>query len=152
MDNIASSFLPPKPSQQQFCLELRNGLILCNVLNKVNPGAVVKVVDTATATVEGAAHSAIQYFENMRNFLYAVKDMQLLTFEASDLEKGGSSNKVVDCILCLKGYYEWKLSGGVGVWRYGGTVRITSLPKSSPSSSIVGSESLDDSLDESESS
>jgi kinesin family protein C2/C3 len=93
MDNIASSFLPPKPSQQQFCLALRNGLILCNVLNKVNPGAVVKVVDnpalaaTATATVEGAAHSAIQYFENMRNFLYAVKDMQLLTFEASDLEK-----------------------------------------------------------------
>ncbi|XP_045819408.1 kinesin-like protein KIN-14F [Trifolium pratense] len=157
MDNIASSFLPPKPSQQQFCIALRNGLILCNVLNKVNPGAVVKVVDnpalaTASSTVEGAAHSAIQYFENMRNFLYAVKDMQLLTFEASDLEKGGSSNKVVDCILCLKGYYEWKLSGGVGVWRYGGTVRITSLPKSSPSSSIVGSESLDDSLDESESS
>jgi len=57
----------------------------------VNPGAVVKVVDNpalaAAASVEGAAHSAIQYFENMRNFLYAVKDMQLLTFEASDLEK-----------------------------------------------------------------
>lgn len=65
--------------------------------------------------------------------------------------QGGSSNKVVDCILCLKGYYEWKLSGGVGVWRYGGTVRITSFPKSSPSS-IVGSESADESLDESESS
>ncbi|KAI5408930.1 variant 2, Kinesin-like protein KIN-14F [Lathyrus oleraceus] len=156
MDTVASSFLPPKPSQQQFYLALRNGIILCNVLNRVNPGAVVKVVDNsalaAAATVEGAAHSAIQYFENMRNFLYAVKDMQLLTFEASDLEKGGSSNKVVDCILCLKGYYEWKLSGGVGVWRYGGTVRITSLPKRSPSSSIVGSESADDSLDESESS
>ncbi|CAI8596768.1 unnamed protein product [Vicia faba] len=156
MDNVASSFLPPKPSQQQFYLALRNGIILCNVLNRVNPGAVVKVVDNsalaAASTVEGAAHSAIQYFENMRNFLYAVKDMQLLTFEASDLEKGGSSNKVVDCILCLKGYYEWKLSGGVGVWRYGGTVRITSLPKRSPSSSIVGSESADDSLDESESS
>ena len=26
----------------------------------------------------------------------------------------------MDCILCLKGYYEWKLSGGIGVWRYGG--------------------------------
>ncbi|KAG4399954.1 hypothetical protein GLYMA_08G333300v4 [Glycine max] len=87
----------------------------------------------------------------MRNFLEAVKDMQLLTFEASDLEKGGSSNKVVDCILCLKGFYEWKLSGGVGVWRYGGTVRITSFPKKSPSS-IVGSESADESLDEPESS
>ena len=65
--------------------------------------------------------------------------------------QGGSSGKVVDCILCLKGYYEWKQSGGVGVWRYGGTVRITSFPKRSPSS-IVGSESADESLDESESS
>lgn len=65
--------------------------------------------------------------------------------------QGGSSNKVVDCILCLKGFYEWKLSGGVGVWRYGGTVRITSFPKKSPSST-VGSESADESLDESESS
>jgi len=50
----------------------------------------------------------------------------------------------VDCILCLKGYYEWKLSGGVGVWRYGGTVRITSFPKWSPSN-ILGTESVDES-------
>ncbi|CAL0335051.1 unnamed protein product [Lupinus luteus] len=164
MDHFASSSLSKEPSEEEFCLSLRNGLILCNILNKVNPGAVLKVVENPALAVqcaEGAAHSAIQYFENMRNFLEAVKDMQLLTFEASDLEKqplnvgnvmqGGSSNKVVDCILCLKGYYEWKLSGGVGVWRYGGTVRITSFPKSSPSS-IVGSESAYDSLDESESS
>lgn len=41
----------------------------------------------AVQATEGAAQSAIQYFENMRNFLVAVKDMQLLTFEASDLEK-----------------------------------------------------------------
>lgn len=65
--------------------------------------------------------------------------------------QGGSSSKVVDCILCLKGYYEWKQAGGIGVWKYGGTIRITSLPKES-SSSLVGSESADESLDESESS
>lgn len=41
----------------------------------------------AVQATEGAAQSAIQYFENMRNFLEAVKEMQLLTFEASDLEK-----------------------------------------------------------------
>ena len=57
----------------------------------------------------------------------------------------------MDCILCLKGFYEWKLAGGVGVWRYGGTVRITSFPKGSPSS-ILSSESADESIDESESS
>lgn len=65
--------------------------------------------------------------------------------------QGGSSNKVVDCILCLKGYYEWKQAGGIGVWRYGGTVRITSLPKESPSS-LIGSDSTDESVDESEAS
>ncbi|RDX75585.1 Kinesin-like protein KIN-14F, partial [Mucuna pruriens] len=154
MDNGASSSLSKEPSEEEFCLALRNGLILCNVLNRVNPGAVVKVVDNvvvdnlAVQSAEGPAQSAIQYFENMRNFLEAVNDMKLLTFEASDLEKGGSSSKVVDCILCLKGYYEWKLSGGVGVWRYGGTVRITSFPKWSPSN-ILGTESV---VDESESS
>lgn len=65
--------------------------------------------------------------------------------------QGGSSSKVVDCILCLKGYYEWKQAGGIGVWRYGGTVRITCFPKGS-SSSLGGSESADESIDESDSS
>ncbi|KAL5735585.1 hypothetical protein ACOSQ2_030373 [Xanthoceras sorbifolium] len=153
MDHGALDTLPKEPSEEEFRLALRNGLILCNVLNKVNPGAVLKVVENpiiAVQSTEGAAQSAIQYFENMRNFLVAVKDMQLLTFEASDMEKGGSSSKVVDCILCLKGYYEWKQAGGIGVWRYGGTVKITSFP--TRPASLVGSESADDSFDESESS
>lgn len=154
MDHGASEALPKEPSEEEFCLALRNGLVLCNVLNKVNPGAILKVVENpviAVQSTEAAAQSAIQYFENMRNFLVAVGDMQLLTFEASDLEKGGSSSKVVDCILCLKGYYEWKMAGGIGVWRYGGTVKITSFSKGFPSSSI-DSDSSDESLDESESS
>lgn len=41
----------------------------------------------AVQSTEAAAQSAIQYFENMRNFLVAVGAMKLLTFEASDLEK-----------------------------------------------------------------
>ncbi|XP_057765408.1 kinesin-like protein KIN-14F [Salvia miltiorrhiza] len=154
MDQGGSEVLPREPTEEEFCLALRNGLILCNVLNKVNPGAVHKVVENPVLDVqatEGAAQSAIQYFENMRNFLAAVGKMKLLTFGASDLEKGGSSGKVVDCILCLKGYYEWKKSGGIGVWKYGGTVRITSLVKESPSSA-VSSESADESIDDSESS
>ena len=51
---------------------------------------------------------------------------------------------MVECILCLKGYYEWKQAGGIGVWRYGGIVRITSFTKDCSSSS-VGSESTDES-------
>ena len=57
-----------------------------------NPGLAVQ-------SAEGAAHSAIQYFENMRNFLEAVKDMQLLTFEASDLEKVWT--QLLFCLLSL---------------------------------------------------
>ena len=44
MDHGASSALPKESSEEDFCLALRNGLILCNVLNKVNPGAVLKVI------------------------------------------------------------------------------------------------------------
>ncbi|KAL0320912.1 UNVERIFIED_CONTAM: Kinesin-like protein KIN-14F [Sesamum radiatum] len=154
MDLGASETMPKEPTEEDFRLALRNGLILCNVLNKVKPGAIRKVVETPVLDVqatEGAALYAIQYFENVRNFLVAVGRMKLLTFEASDLEKGGSSSKVVDCILCLKGYYEWKQSGGIGVWKYGGTVRIMSSPRDPPSS-VVSSESADDSLDDFESS
>ncbi|XP_073113690.1 kinesin-like protein KIN-14F [Elaeis guineensis] len=141
MDRGALESLATEPSEEEFCVVLRNGLILCNILNRVNPGAVPKVVENPVVTVEstdGAAQSAIQYFENMRNFLLAVGEMKLLTFEASDLEKGGSSIKVVDCILCLKGYHEWKLAGGIGVWRYGGLVKITSSSKGSPSTLLDG--------------
>ncbi|XP_026392980.1 kinesin-like protein KIN-14F isoform X2 [Papaver somniferum] len=159
MDQGASEsyLLPKQPTEEEFSLALRNGLILCNVLNKVNPGAISKVVENPILTIQsadGAAQSAIQYFENMRNFLVVVGNMKLLTFEASDLEKGGSSAKVVDCILCLKGYHEWKEAGGIGVWRYGGTVKITSLQKESSSSLslICSSESTDESIDDSVSS
>ena len=36
---------------------------------------------------DGAALSAYQYFENVRNFLVAVQEMGIPTFEASDLEQ-----------------------------------------------------------------
>lgn len=36
---------------------------------------------------DGAALSAFQYFENVRNFLVAVQELGIPTFEASDLEQ-----------------------------------------------------------------
>ncbi|GMH25788.1 hypothetical protein Nepgr_027631 [Nepenthes gracilis] len=65
--------------------------------------------------------------------------------------KGGSSSKIVDCILCLKGYYEWKQAGGIGVWRYGGTVKIKSFHKEESSSSSICSENAYESPDDYES-
>lgn len=138
MAPAAVEALPERPSEEEFCTALRNGLVLCKVLNRVNPGSVPKVVENpvdAVQSSDGAAQSAIQYFENMRNFLVAVTEMNLLTFEASDIEKGGSSMKVVDCILCLKAYHEWKISGGIGIWRYGAIVKIAPSSKWLPSQS-----------------
>ena len=40
---IGGKDLPAEPSEEEFRLGLRSGIILCNVLNKVQPGAVSKV-------------------------------------------------------------------------------------------------------------
>ncbi|KAL1212783.1 Kinesin-like protein KIN-14G [Cardamine amara subsp. amara] len=110
---------PTDPSEEDFRLGLRSGIVLCNVLNKVNPGSVSKVVEAPDDVVDGAALSAFQYFENIRNFLVAIEEMGLPSFEASDMEKGGKSVRIVNCILALKSYSEWKLKGENGPWRYG---------------------------------
>ncbi|XVE73369.1 hypothetical protein DITRI_Ditri11bG0112500 [Diplodiscus trichospermus] len=132
---VAAKDLPAEPSEEEFRLGLRSGIILCNVLNKVQPGAVPKVVESpcdAALIPDGAALSAFQYFENVRNFLVAGQELGLPTFEASDLEQGGKSARVVNCVLALKSYNEWKLTGGNGVWKFGGNIKpaTTTLGKS----------------------
>ncbi|XP_039048042.1 kinesin-like protein KIN-14I isoform X2 [Hibiscus syriacus] len=125
---VAAKDLPAEPSEEEFWLGLRSGIILCNVLNKAQPGAVPKVVESpcdAALIPDGAALSAFQYFENVRNFLVAGQELGLPTFEASDLEQGGKSARLVNCVLALKSYNEWKLSGGNGVWKFGGNLKPT---------------------------
>ncbi|KAI5058680.1 hypothetical protein GOP47_0026850 [Adiantum capillus-veneris] len=119
--------LPSNPSEEELRLCLRNGLVLCTLINKIHPGAVLKMVENPglfSPPPQGAALSAYQYFENVRNFLVAVEELKLPSFQASDLEKGslqtGSSAKVVNCILALKAYHEWQLKGGQGLWRFAG--------------------------------
>ncbi|KAJ8899052.1 hypothetical protein K2173_010205 [Erythroxylum novogranatense] len=129
---VAAKDLPAEPSEDEFRLGLRSGIILCNALNKVQPGAVPKVVESpcdAALIPDGAALSAFQYFENVRNFLVAVQEMGIPTFEASDLEQGGKSTRVVNSVLALKSYSEWKHSGGNGIWKFGGTLKPTMSTK-----------------------
>ncbi|VFQ73881.1 unnamed protein product [Cuscuta campestris] len=128
--NMASGAkeLPGEPSEEELRLGLRSGIILCNVLNKIQPGTVPKVVENpcdASLLPDGAALSAYQYFENVRNFLVAVQALGIPTFEASDLEQGGTSSRIVNCVLGLKSYCEWKQSGGIGIWKFGGTAKHT---------------------------
>ncbi|GAV56998.1 Kinesin domain-containing protein/CH domain-containing protein [Cephalotus follicularis] len=125
---VAAKDLPAEPSEEEFRLGLRSGIILCNALNKVQPGAVPKVVESPGDTAlipDGAALSAFQYFENVRNFLVAVQELGIPTFEASDLEQGGKSARVVNSVMALKSYREWKQTGGNGVWKFGGNVKPT---------------------------
>ena len=73
------------PSEQEFVAALRNGIVLCKAINKIQPGVVPKVV--ANAPCDSQPSTAFQYFENIRNFLVAVQELKLPSFEASDLEK-----------------------------------------------------------------
>ncbi|XP_057439244.1 kinesin-like protein KIN-14I [Lotus japonicus] len=125
---VGAKDLPAEPSEEEFRLGLRSGIILCNVINKVQSGAVPKVVESpvdSAMILDGAPLSAYQYFENVRNFLVAVQEIGLPTFEASDLEQGGKSSRIVNCVLALKSYSEWKQNGANGVWKFGGALKPT---------------------------
>ncbi|EEF28944.1 kinesin heavy chain, putative [Ricinus communis] len=137
--------LPGQPSEKEFVSRLRNGLILCNAINKVHPGAVPKVVENHTPLQslnrESQPLPAYQYFENVRNFLVAVEELKLPAFEASDLERAGSAAKVVDCILALKSYHECKqMNGGNGFYK---PIRspVVMLPASANNPRSISSES-----------
>ncbi|KAH7676974.1 Minus-end-directed kinesin ATPase protein [Dioscorea alata] len=117
--------LSPNPSEQEFVSCLRSGHVLCTAINKIQPGAVPKVVTIHSLGTPNDIQPlpAYQYFENVRNFLVAINELKLLSFEASDLEKdtveNGSAAKIVDCVLSLKSYYEWKqCNGGAGPLKF----------------------------------
>ncbi|XP_043723345.1 kinesin-like protein KIN-14L [Telopea speciosissima] len=116
--------LSNQPSEQEFLSCLRNGIFLCNAINKIRPGAVPKVVEghPNLLTCETQSLPAYQYFENVRNFLVAVEELKLPAFEASALERDalevGSSSKVVDCILALKSYHDRKELGANGFYKH----------------------------------
>lgn len=40
---VGGKDLPAEPSEEAFRIGLRSGIILCNALNKIQPGAVAKV-------------------------------------------------------------------------------------------------------------
>ncbi|KAL7173753.1 hypothetical protein ACSBR2_033081 [Camellia fascicularis] len=123
---VGAKDLPAKPSEEEFKFGLRSDLILCNVLNKVQSRAVPNVVESpwdSSLIPDGAALSIYQYFENVRIFLVAAQELGLPTFEASDLEQGGKSARVVICVLALKSYNDWKQTGANGVWKFGGNLK-----------------------------
>lgn len=68
----------------------------------LNPCDVLQVVESpsdAELVPDGAALSAFQYFENIRNFLVAVEEMGMPTFEASDLEQVFKHTEMITLLL-----------------------------------------------------
>ncbi|URE35526.1 KISc [Musa troglodytarum] len=86
--------LPPQPTEKEFVSCLTSGIVLCNAINRIQPGAVPKVVARQSVGTAWDIQPlpAYQYFENVRNFLVAVEDLKLPSFEASDLERFSSQN------------------------------------------------------------
>ncbi|KHG19036.1 Kinesin-4 -like protein [Gossypium arboreum] len=126
--------LPAEPSEEEFRLGLRSGKILCTVLNKIKPGSVPKVLEGPSDSIvipDGAPLSPYQ-LENLRNFIAAIEEMGIPTFETSDLEQGGNSSRIVQSVLALKSYSEWKRSGGIGRWKYLENSKPPCFPKPKP--------------------
>ncbi|GJS26554.1 kinesin-like protein KIN-14G [Tanacetum coccineum] len=104
---VAAKDLPAEPSQEAFRLGLQSGMILCNILNKIKPLAVPNVVNApsaVTTTPDEEAQSA--YYENISNFLTAIEEIGLPTFDLYDLDEGGDFSRVVNTILALRAYSE----------------------------------------------
>ncbi|PWA50263.1 calponin-like domain-containing protein [Artemisia annua] len=104
---VAAKDLPAEPSEEAFRLGLQSGMILCNILNKIKPCAVpnvVKAPSAVTTTPDEEAQSA--YYENISNFLTAIEEIGLPTFDLYDLDEGGDFSRVVNSILALRAYSE----------------------------------------------
>ncbi|KAK7409738.1 hypothetical protein VNO78_00007 [Psophocarpus tetragonolobus] len=57
---------------------------------------------------------SISVFCKREELLVAGQEIGIPTFEASDLEQGGKSARIVNSVLALKSYSEWKQTGGNG--------------------------------------
>ncbi|KAI3682966.1 hypothetical protein L1987_83380 [Smallanthus sonchifolius] len=98
---VAAKDLPAEPSEQNFRMGLRSGLILCSALNKSEPDSIPKVT----------------FF------------VHLLISKDHSITKGGRLSRVVNCVLALKAYSEWKKADGNGTFRYVGNRKPSSTRK-----------------------
>ncbi|TKW31068.1 hypothetical protein SEVIR_2G080900v4 [Setaria viridis] len=58
---VCAKDLAEEPSEEEFRLSLRNGIILCNALNKIQPGAVPKVAFFSPPDLYSTAFSTLLF-------------------------------------------------------------------------------------------
>eukprot|EP00192_Tetraselmis_astigmatica_P002102 CAMPEP_0117660610 /NCGR_PEP_ID=MMETSP0804-20121206/7059_1 /TAXON_ID=1074897 /ORGANISM="Tetraselmis astigmatica, Strain CCMP880" /LENGTH=1042 /DNA_ID=CAMNT_0005467349 /DNA_START=319 /DNA_END=3446 /DNA_ORIENTATION=- len=101
----------PVASDQEFRSRLRDGTLLCKILNSVKPGTITRIVDINE--LETNAGEVIQTMENVTNFLKGAQAVGIpedYIFKLGDLEDTGTTDRprVVACLLCLKRMSEGK--------------------------------------------
>jgi len=104
----------PVDTDLSFRRHLRDGVLLCKLINAVKPGTVTRIVEECC--VDSNTGEVIQTMENVTNFLKCAHALGIPSeyiFSVSDLEEGmGERPRVVDCLLCLKRMHEGqKLTG-----------------------------------------
>eukprot|EP00873_Tetraselmis_striata_P027607 jgi/Tetstr1/447871/TSEL_035181.t2 len=106
----------PTDTDGSFRRHLRDGVLLCRLLNAVKPGTITRIVEECC--VDSNTGEVIQTMENVTNFLKSANAVGIPSeyiFSVSDLEEtegGGERPRVVDCLLCLKRMHEGqKLNG-----------------------------------------
>ncbi|KAI9116748.1 hypothetical protein K1719_012114 [Acacia pycnantha] len=73
MDHVALALLPKEPSEEEFCLALRNGLILCNVLNKGSSSSIT----VGEGTDESLDKSESSQYEQLLEFLHLSSEVSI---------------------------------------------------------------------------
>ncbi|CAH9147140.1 unnamed protein product [Cuscuta epithymum] len=95
-DTLPGLSLPVNASDEELRAFLVDGSVLCQLLNKLEPGSVIED--------DGSGHSWESCSQDVRRFLFAMDKMRLPRFRPSDLEYG-SMKIIVDCLLTLKTHF-----------------------------------------------
>nr|AMS24249.1 kinesin 14-IIc protein [Marsilea vestita] len=114
--------LPIDPSEEDMRLCLRDGTVLSRLLNKLDPTLISKVLE-----VDDLSHDSISQ-DSLKGFLKAVTLLKIPAFERLDLEqpnyRPSSIEKVVDCLLSLRSYYDFMQTKDDGLKRYDVTLNV----------------------------
>eukprot|EP00850_Spirogloea_muscicola_P017718 SM000155S01647 [mRNA] locus=s155:118648:126961:+ [translate_table: standard] len=126
--NLLGDITPSKPSEEEFRRYLRNGTVLCRLVNVALPGFKCKVAEgqldqsVCTSGPFSPRRDIYHTLENLEQVIKALRSIGAPAFQIADLEKEhtsqGATARVVDSILALKSYYTWQRAGHTGIWTH----------------------------------
>eukprot|EP00850_Spirogloea_muscicola_P010111 SM000058S18541 [mRNA] locus=s58:459079:467744:- [translate_table: standard] len=126
--NLLGDITPSKPSEEEFRRYLRNGTVLCRLVNVALPGFKCKVAEAqlnqsvCTSGPFSPRRNIYHTLENLEQVIKALRSIGAPAFQIGDIEKEhtsqGATARVVDSVLALKSYYTWQRAGHTGIWTH----------------------------------